>query len=293
VALAVLGTVPFTPQRAVADFYSDVILADNPVGYWRLGESPGQTTAVDASPFGRNGTYVGNVTRGVPGAIVSSTDTAARFDGATGYVAIPGGPFNFANNFTLEAWVINNNTGPFVGRIFSNRQAGGYGFGVLPDGRMRFTTFGILDYDSAVVVPNDGRYHYVAVTFNSSNAASFYLDGTLRQMIGGPAPAASSSAELDIGRNPFAPSMELWNGTIDEAAIYGRVLSDAQVLAHYQAGITPVVPEPSTFALLGLGALGLIGYRRGRTLLSLTPTRTSGWSGRNRWCPGLGCRRTG
>src|SRR5262249_41512602 len=108
------------PARALApagwaDFvYSSVILADNPVGYWRLGEPPAQTTAFDSSPFGRNGTYNGAVTRGVPGAIVDDPNTAAAFSG--GFVSIPGGPFNFANNFSLEAWVINNNA-TAIGRI--------------------------------------------------------------------------------------------------------------------------------------------------------------------------------
>lgn len=276
VALAVLGTAGAATQHASASpIYPSVVLADNPVGYWRLGESPAQTTAFDSSPFGRNGAYVEGVTRGVSGAIVDDPNTAGQFDGATGHVAIPGAPFNFPNNFTLEAWVINNNTGPFFGRIFSNRQftpmAAGYGFGVLPDGRLRFTTFGILDYDSAVVVPRDGNYHHVVVTFDPGNDAHFYLDGTFRQTLFGPLPAQSSSSDLNIGRNPivspFTGSFEPWNGAIDEAAIYNYVLSDSQIAAHYQAGIAPAIPEPGSLMLFGLGALCLLGCawrRRGR-----------------------------
>jgi hypothetical protein len=266
-ALAVLGTACAVGQRGSASpLYSAVVLADHPIGYWRLGESSAGTTAFDSSGFNRPGTYVGGVTRGVPGAIVDDPDTAARFDGSTGHVALPGSPFNLANNFTLEAWVINDNTGPFVGRIFSNRLftplAAGYGFGVLPDGRLRFTTYGILDYDSVAVVPHDGTYHHVVVTFDAGNTARFYEDGTLRQVIGGPLPARSSPSDLNIGRSPVpnaAGSFENWKGDIDEPAIYDHVLSDAQVAAHYQAGIAPI-PEPSTLALLGLGALGLLGY---------------------------------
>jgi Concanavalin A-like lectin/glucanases superfamily len=55
--------------------YSSVILAKKPVGYWRLGEAVGPT-AVDASGFGRHGTYNGNPTFGQPGAIVNDPDTA-------------------------------------------------------------------------------------------------------------------------------------------------------------------------------------------------------------------------
>jgi hypothetical protein len=220
--------------------YASVVLADTPVGYWRLDQSPGQTTATDSSTGGHNGTYVGGVTLGVPGALAGDPDTAARFDGTSGYVDVPGSAFNFGNNFTLEAWVINNNSA--IGRIFSDGTPGssGYGFGILPTGQLRFTTYGIQDYDSSVIVPRDGNYHYVAVTFDANNAANFYLDGTFRQTVTGTAPARSSSFDLNIGRNPNGNS-EYFNGTIDEPAVYNRVLSATQIAAHYARGVTSTI----------------------------------------------------
>jgi hypothetical protein len=259
-ALALLGLTDLGAARVSASpIYSAVVLSGNPQGYWRLGEAPGSTTAVDSSPFGRNGTYMGGVTLGVPGAIVADPNTAARFNGSTGYVSIPGGPFNFTNNFTLEAWVINNNTSG-VARIFSNRTAtGGYGLGVLPGGQLRFTTFTEKDYDSSVIVPRDGNFHFVAVTFDSTDAANFYLDGVFQQQITGTQPAASGATEFDIGRNPNVAG-EFFNGTIDEAAVFNRVLSGAEIAAQFQAGIAVAIPEPTTLALFGLGACGLLGH---------------------------------
>jgi hypothetical protein len=249
-----------TARVSASPIYSSVILADNPQGYWRLGEAPGSTTALDSSPFGRNGTYMGGVTLGVAGAIVADPNTAARFNGSTGYVNIAGAPFNYANNFSLEAWVINNNTA--VGRIFSNRTAtGGYGFGILPGGQLRFTTFAVKDYDSSVIVPRDSNFHFVAVTFDNTNAANFYLDGTFRQRITGVQPGLSGGTEFDIGRNPLVSSQEFFNGTIDEAAVFNRVLSDAEIARQFQAGIAvTLIPEPSTLALFGLGVCGLLGH---------------------------------
>ncbi|HLJ95046.1 MAG TPA: LamG domain-containing protein [Gemmataceae bacterium] len=244
IALLALGTtVAITPRASAAAGYSSVILADKPLGYWRLGESdPGQP-AKDASGNGNDGTYAGGITLGQAGAISRDSDTAAAFDGSTGYVDIPssaGGTFDLANSFSLEAWVINK--GQFgsgqAGRIFSNRQPG-YGLGIVHTGgttdAVRFTTFGVKDYDSnATIVPEDGNWHHLVVVFDSNNTATFYLDGNFTDAIGGPGPANSSGSHLWIGSNPVSP--EYFNGSIDEAAIYNYELTASQVKAHFQAG---------------------------------------------------------
>jgi hypothetical protein len=166
-------------------------------------------------------------------------------------------PYNLSNGFTLEAWVINAgpSEGASTGRILDARilptspTAGGYGFGVLTGSNlMRFTTYGIKDYDSNVLVPVDGNWHYVAVVFDAGNAANFYLDGALQQTITGNAPANPSPSPLNIGRAPIANGSsskppqgfsQYWNGSINEAAIYDYELTDAQIAAHYDAGVSP------------------------------------------------------
>src|SRR5205085_11392652 len=52
--------------------YSAAVLAAGPVGYWRLGDTG--SVAVDAGPNGLNGSYIGNPTRGVPGALVGDSN---------------------------------------------------------------------------------------------------------------------------------------------------------------------------------------------------------------------------
>jgi hypothetical protein len=241
VALLVLGAaVGAVPCVSGNEKYSPVILADNPLGYWRLGESDPSMPAVDATAKkGNDGIYIGNVTLGLPGAIAGDTDTAFAVDGVTGFAVIPsakGGTFHLRNNFSLEAWVINPGqiTPGTAGRIFSN---GLYGLGIFRGrDKLRFTTFYVQDYDSDVVVPQDGAYHYVAVTFDSDNTAHFYLDGTLQQSIPGPGPTRDDGHNLQIGGSENG---ELFTGTIDEAAIYKYVLTDDQIAAHYAAGIDP------------------------------------------------------
>ncbi|MBS1959475.1 MAG: hypothetical protein JST80_08405 [Bdellovibrionales bacterium] len=61
------------------------------VGYWKLSETAGATTAADSSNFANNGTMSGTATFGNAGHTGSAS--SASFDGTTSLVSIP----NIAN----------------------------------------------------------------------------------------------------------------------------------------------------------------------------------------------------
>jgi hypothetical protein len=247
IALLVLAT---AAPCAWADLsYSTVILSDTPIGYYRLGDPGTQSTATDISGNGRDGIYSRGVVSGVKGAIAVDPDTAAQFDGMTAYANVinTGGsdPFTLTNGFTLEAWVINGGQGVLnpnrspLGRIVSNGWPGniGYGWGILSGNGTRFTTYGIFDYDSnQSQVPQDGNWHYVAVVFDSTNTANFYVDGALTEAISASRPANKAALDLMIGRNPASSAEEFFNGSIDEVAIYNYELTGDQIAAHFKAG---------------------------------------------------------
>ena len=91
----------YTPEGAAA--YRDVILADNPIMYWRLGETCG-TIAYDESANHRDATYIHHPCLGLPGAIANDPNTAVGFNGINQYVGwIPTSSYSGA--FTVEAWV--------------------------------------------------------------------------------------------------------------------------------------------------------------------------------------------
>ena len=83
--------------------YRDAVMCDRPAAYWRFGEAAG---SVAADEMGQHaGAYLGGVALGVPGAIAGDGNTAAHFDGATGYVSF-GNVFGFEGSpFSVEAWV--------------------------------------------------------------------------------------------------------------------------------------------------------------------------------------------
>jgi hypothetical protein len=260
VVLVVLGA---TPCVRADISYSSVIQGDNPVGYFRLGETSSTAIAADSSGslMSRNGFYSRGVVSGAPGAIKGDPDTAASFDGMTSFVEIAGGtsstgslhnPFTLTNSFSLEAWVINAGSLETYSRFISTRvlppaTSGGYGLGIIgANNNVRFTTFGVKDYDSAnTIIPVDGLWHHVVVVLDSNNIANFYLDGSFTDSVMHTAPGRTSPSNLHIGRNPVPDGntagtltgglFEFWNGSIDEVAIYDHELTDVQIAAHFAA----------------------------------------------------------
>ena len=92
----------FWAAEPVRADYMSVVLADNPVSYYRLGEAGGPT-ANDSSGNGNNGAYAASgVTYGVSGALVGDPNTAVALNGSTGDVTTPN---VLGNDFTLELWM--------------------------------------------------------------------------------------------------------------------------------------------------------------------------------------------
>jgi hypothetical protein len=264
--------------------YMDAVMADNPVGYWRLGET-GSTAALDSSGNANDGTAgVGVALGAVSGALVDP-NKAATLDGtSTANVMITNGsPFNFdtANPFTLEGWAkITNTTSTNQAVIAKFRQIGqggaadnmGYFMSLIKDGGKYQLLLQLGDsngdyvykYGSPVDLGN-GSYHYVATTYSGSGTLAgmkLYVDGSEVTTLGG---SGSSVATLTgsiqtpqlVHLGVREPNLAL-TGELDEAAIYGNALSGATIGAHYLAGTT--VPEPTALVLMATGVIGLLAY---------------------------------
>src|SRR6266567_2362739 len=101
--------------------YSTTVLADAPVGYFRLDQASG-TTANDSSGNGFNATYSGSgITYSQAGALAGDSDTAILFNGTSGKITCPGGLSAVGyGQITVEAWVkLPNNTFPQKATIFA------------------------------------------------------------------------------------------------------------------------------------------------------------------------------
>jgi Concanavalin A-like lectin/glucanases superfamily len=97
-----------TLAATAASKYAQVVLAKNPIAYWRLGEARGPD-ALDSTGNGHQGAYQGTPTFRERGAIAGDPDTAVKLDGRRSYVEIPNhegfSQPTSGNGLTVEAWV--------------------------------------------------------------------------------------------------------------------------------------------------------------------------------------------
>lgn len=250
------GTVAFAGSvSATVAGYKAAVLADNPLGYWRLLETSG-TTAVDSSGNGHNGTYTGTFTLGATSPIThDATAKALNLTSCTtsvnGYVSIPDAtalnPTGTA--LTIECWLkfktASTGTNPFAGYVFKTNAGGtaqwGLGAGNSPTNNELATmhvytstdSSGTSAYSGAI---DDGAWHHVVGVYNGTNLV-MYRDGsnTFSTNYNQTGTILSATGEpLYIG-NIFGALVAQFDGYICEAAVYGTALSSARILAHFNA----------------------------------------------------------
>lgn len=259
-AVAALAATWAEPARAQ---YADVVRADQPLAYWRLGEPPGSTVAADSSGYGRSGTYSGP-TLGVTGAPNARPDTAASFDGLNDEVSM-GDMLDFSGSaaFSLEAWVSQPAARTIISKYWIG--SGGGGFSAPLSCGIPETTGGYSLYVAESVVyflrqrrhddgcgtvttetqrtsaslPGGGQWHHVVATYDGVTVR-LYVDGSLRSALSSPnASLPDTTQRLTVG-NGYG---SFFQGPIDEVAVYGYALGADKVLRHYN-----LAPGPSSLS---------------------------------------------
>src|ERR1035441_10224427 len=269
-AFGYTNTINVTLTVRTTNAYTAIVRGDTPISYWRLDEPDG-TLAYDAvGP--NNGTYHNALLNQTPGYSTIDTDACLGLTNSPSgsYVSVANyNAFNFFTNpsptFTLEGWAyFTNVTG--VQRMFStdqNVQPLGYMFGISGADQLVFTTSGYQDYfmppTGSLASPLQDNVWYHLVVGCDGSTLHFYVNG---QPVGTVVLAAShggtNGVPMCLGANGnFAGNYEPLKGRLDECAIYGSFLGDAEVLAHYNATLpsvpvaqTPVADQPTNYVSL-------------------------------------------
>lgn len=258
---AILGVGSFALSAIASGNYTNVVLADTPVAYWRLGETTG-TTAFDSTVNANNGTYTNGVTRGVVGALAWDSNLAIQSAGLPNgkpSVVVPDSvSLDVSSGLTIEAWLQADSLSTYRSPIMKSSAswADGYGF-VYNGGELRFFSKNYTafagDANAFVTGPT---FQHVVGTYDGATLKIF-VNGVLAGSAAYAGGVGVNSQNLLIG--VAADGAEpVWNGKIDEVAIYGYALTDTQIQSHYLAGI----PEPASAVLVALSGTILLWRRR-------------------------------
>ena len=237
----------FATVFAVAFSVNAQVVTDGLIGYWSLDSDSIDGSAV-SDLWGENN----GVLDGDPQIVAGKFGEALEFDGDDS-VEIAGTEslnFNEKNELAVTVWVKAASDEPVIGvvagccgSVVAQRDVSGWALrfdGRNPDAEMEFIAHTATAWvgDAGFGVPRfaPDEWHHLAAVI-SGDALQLYLDGEF--MLEEPFEGAISStgSETEIGRATDGGFV----GTIDEVAIYGRALSEADVQANFLAsGFTAV-----------------------------------------------------
>ena len=227
---------------SASDRYAQAVLADRPLGYWRLDETSG-TVAKDET--GQNaGTYVNAPVLAQPG--VAGSHAAKLPNGSDARVAVLTGNFEFTGNapYSIEIWVR-----PAVFKDYQwlaateHNNGGRRGWSLLADanGGIRYEAWnagdGGDDQTRGVLVNSTpltlGTFQHVVVAYTGSVVFG-YVNGVQTTMFTTSGLVPQGGPLLWGCRGDLAACLDDW--VIDEVAIYDFPLKAERVKAHYDLG---------------------------------------------------------
>lgn len=230
--------------------YEVEVFADSPTMHCRLDEpAPGTGVALDRTNSSRDGAYVASPLTAV-GLIGSDPDdNAVALNGSTQWITWVYNPFSVSASRTFEGWA-KRGTNTTTDTLFGGAGTNNVGLRIMLNTTdIKFSanwTGDTVGVTWTGVAPAPGVPFHWALTYNdSTKAAELFINGvsqgSLTVASGYSSPGALRYGVRSTNTDPF-------DGTLDEAAVYGSILSATRILAHYNAGIagrSPVIVGPS------------------------------------------------
>lgn len=236
----------------------------NMVGWWTFDESAGPTAGDIAGAIDNAGAWTNG-----PVPIIGKVLAGLRFDGSNDLVLAADDPeLDFVgtsgggtttNDLTIDSWVripVGSMTG--VRQIVDKRDniTGARGYAMytynnrlafqMADAAVPGTTCGTgptypcTNWSSTGTIPNDGRWHLLAVTVSRATGAPtgrFFIDGAAAGTFAPRPGSMDNTSPLSIGARSAALGGGAYlRGDLDELEIFKRALSPAEIGLLYTAG---------------------------------------------------------
>lgn len=225
-------------EVATADSYGDAVKASAPELYWRLAESGG-TVAQDASGNNVTGNYGGKPAFNQATGVEGSNNPAVAFDGSTAYVASQKSYSN-PKVYSTAIWfkTTTNRGGNLIG-LGGSRDATSSTYDrqifMENSGQLTFGTWTTgANAAKTSKAFNDGAWH-MAVATQGADGMKLYVDGALVAS-NSQTQAQNVNGYWKVGAERSWTAQPYFAGTLDEASVYLRVLSEPDVVKLYQAG---------------------------------------------------------
>lgn len=287
------GVVAFAGTGAHAAAYSDAVVAQGPVAYWRFNDGAlgaGEAIAAEVGAGISTAVNGAGVIEGVPGpgfGGFEAGNTAFQYDGSTNAITydLTAGTEMSSTAGSVSYWFKRNaEDGGSTAVMYhgTNRTETIDGFSndmihtwITPGGRTGLYVDGI-EAQTETSAPyrylyGDNQWHHAVATWDrGTGTIAYYLDGgeggheesgqSFIAVVDSEAlwDAFDFSGRHRFGKANYSTS-RFFPGEADELAIWNRVLTESEALAQYSAG---VVPEPTSLAVLGAAGLGLLVRRR-------------------------------
>jgi len=234
--------------------FSSIGLADLCLILYLPFEEGGGTETKDMSGNGNIGIIEGKAQWTEDGKYGNAID----LDGVDDYIDIPDSKslatIDGADaQFTVHFWAKTQATGhedPRYAKTFIDRRSeGGTGSWVchayINDAgsaavHIRTLIIDTAKYVEATTVINDGDWHHIAITRNKTESVSIYVDGKLEGKDSVDLDTAGKPMYTMIGarrKNDMVSITDYLEGTIDEVAIYNRVLTAEEIMRDMIRGV--------------------------------------------------------
>jgi hypothetical protein len=223
------------------NYTSVVTNTPNLLGYWRFDPIFQTNSCVN----GYVGVLQGNAQIGTPGSgcplAADPANQALLLDGVNSYLttSLTG---QITNQGTVLVWVYLTAQPSTAGHIFqitSQAQNGNdFDFQIQTDNHTYFFTDsgGSTVYAQALPL---NQWHFLAATFITNSTRCIYLDGKLVASSTAGSHAVNNTA-FWIGNNSvFGP--RLFQGRLDEVAVFNRALTASEIAAVYSAALAPTL----------------------------------------------------
>ena len=220
-----------------------------PVGWWHMNEASGSTVN-DSSGYGNNGTATNTVV------VSGKLGNGRYFDGAGDYINFGTSSSLSLVNATLEVWV--NISTMITARILSKYGSAAdnrnYQMFTYSDGRLYCAMTDSTGTDQAITQTVAGtlvagNWYHIVYTYDGAYGR-LYINGVLNKT------STAWSGTVGTGATqPFylgthtTASSAVFNGTMDEAAVYNVALNATEIATRYNSGIGTENPFPTSYPI--------------------------------------------